>query len=556
MKLINKTIRNIITTFAIAALILTGSAPYFAFAEPADQAGSSETEVTSLATFDDSKVPDVSGGSVVLMNAENGDIIYEKNSHVIREPASVTKILNFLVVADELNPKQEVTVPEGVETRGTIVALQPGEVLTVEQLMYCMMLKSGNDAAEVLGNLAGGDQRNFALMMNEKAKACGALDTDYKNPNGLNEVEGKLNYTTAYDQAMITREALKRKIIRKVVSTSEYTVPKTNKSKARELVNSNACLWNDKRTVVIGDKNIPLKYTGCTGVKTGYTTSAGACYVGAAKRDGMELIVVSLHAPDSSAAFADAIKLWDYGFDHYKTYCVKKADKPVRQLSVKRGSLEKVNVGLEEDFALTVDKEYKVKGSIVTDVKIKDSKPAAPISKGAVMGTIEAYSYDGQLVGVKNLVALEDVEKGGPLSYIGIADESLWKFFLIVGLVIACLIALLIIVRRINIGRRKKRRAKAQARKAESVRRQPAPAPEQTVQRGPQMHREPPLRTEAARRSESLVGNDYDRMYEWADRDGRIAGRQSSRVNERTRREKRKARKARARRRKKRNVRD
>ena len=247
-------IRNIITTLTIAALILIGSAPYFAFAEPTQQ---TDSEVVKLATFDDSKVPEVSGGSVVLMNAGNGDIIYEKNSHQLREPASVTKVLNFLTIADVLDPKEKVTIPEKVERGGTIVDLQPGEILTVEQLMYCMMLKSGNDAAEVLGNLAGGDQKGFSEMMNAKAKSVGALDTDYKNPNGLNETEGTLNYTTAYDQAMIAKAAMQKKIIRKVVGTVEYKIPKTNKYEERDLVNSNACLWNDKRTVVIGDKNIP-----------------------------------------------------------------------------------------------------------------------------------------------------------------------------------------------------------------------------------------------------------------------------------------------------------
>ena len=551
-------IRNIITTLTIAALILIGSAPYFAFAEPTQQ---TDSEVVKLATFDDSKVPEVSGGSVVLMNAGNGDIIYEKNSHQLREPASVTKVLNFLTIADVLDPKEKVTIPEKVERGGTIVDLQPGEILTVEQLMYCMMLKSGNDAAEVLGNLAGGDQKGFSEMMNAKAKSVGALDTDYKNPNGLNETEGTLNYTTAYDQAMIAKAAMQKKIIRKVVGTVEYKIPKTNKYEERDLVNSNACLWNDKRTVVIGDKNIPLKYTGCTGMKTGFTTSAGACYVGTAKRGNMELIVVSLHAPDSSAAFADAIKLWDYGFDHYESIDVVRSDKPLLEQDVKHGALEKVKVGLAEDFAITVNKGYEAEGEFVTDIKLKEEKPTAPISKGAVMGTVEAYTHDGKLVGVKKLIALEKVEKGGPLSYIGIADENLWKVYLVVVLVFAALIAFLLLFRRHNLKKRAKRKAAKAARTRQTAgyattSHHAVREEYEQPQRGPQLHREPPMRSEAARRSEAMVGTDRDRLRAEVSRRSEVFGEEPPERRPLTRREKRRARKARAKRRKKRNVRD
>ncbi len=460
-----KVIKNIIATLAIAALILTGSAPYFAFAK---QDNEPEDKLKSLATYDDSKVPDVGGSSAILMNANNGDIIYEKNAHVVREPASVTKILNFLVVLDTLNMDDVVTIPEDVETRGSSVNLKPGEQLTVNDLVYCMMLESGNDAAEVLGILAGGDLKTFSKMMNAKAKECGATNTNYKNPNGLNEVEGQLNYTTAYDQAMIAYEGLKNEKFREVVSTVTYTIPKTNKSKARKLRNHNACLWK-LETVEINGKNIPYKYTGCTGIKTGYTSSAGDCYVGSAKRDNMELIAVTLHSTDYQNRFADAINLWDYGFDHYKTYTAEKSQKTLKQLDVKRGALAQVNVGIEENLDITMNKDYADEDKITTEVTINDEEPMAPIKKGQVMGTVEAFDATGALVAKTDLVALQNVKKGGPLSYIGIPDEHLGKFFTIVGAIALLIILIIVLIVVLKRKRRKKTQAAPAAHRSEKT---------------------------------------------------------------------------------------
>ena len=433
----NKTIKRLISTLAITALVLT--APFFAFAEDGN-GENAEPEVSPSATYKDSRVPGTSGGAVILMNAENGDIIYEKNSHQLREPASTTKVLTCLTALEVLDMDEILTAPDNVESAGTSLDLEPGEEMTAEQLFYGMMLISGNDAAQVLGLAAGdGDMKTFCEMMNNRAKECGAEDTNFKNPNGLNENAKTLNVTTVYDQAMITRQALKNEKFRTIVSTVKYTIPKTNKSKKRKLVNGNKCLWNDKRTVQIGDKNIPLKYTGCTGVKTGYTSSAGGCYIGSAKRDGMELIVVSYGSPDSAGAFADAIRLWDYGFKYYKTHTAMTEGEALTKLKVKKGALAKVRVGLDEDLDITLDKDDENADQITTKTKIFEKKPMAPIEKGAVMGTVKAYDKDGNLIAVRDLKALEEVEEGGPLSNIGIADEYAWIFIL--ALVIAILIA-------------------------------------------------------------------------------------------------------------------
>lgn len=493
-------IKKSISTFAIAALLLTGSAPYFAFAQTENDAGRG-TEVKSLATYDDSKVPQVGGASAILMSAENGDIIYEKNAHVVREPASVTKILNLLVVLDHLDMDQEVTIPEGTETRGSTSDLETGERMTVRDLVYCMMLESGNDAAEVLGELAGGDLKTFAKMMNEKAKECGATATNYKNPNGLNEVADQLNYTTAYDQAVITREVMKNDTFREVVSSTTYTIPKTNKSKARKLRNTNACLWK-LETLEMNGKQRVYKYEGCTGVKTGYTSSAGDCFVGTAKRGNLELIAVTLRSTDYANRFGDAIKLWDYGFDHYKNYTAVKADKKLCEQKVRRGALAEVRIGTAEDLDITMDIDYADADGITTKIKLNEEKPTAPISKGQALGTISAYDAAGDLVAYRGLVALEKVEKGGPLSYIGIPDEYLGEVFFLFALVVGTLLVIVILLR--ILGRKKRNRKKGWPGQQTQSKRQARPG-QQTQPR--QQAR--PARTEAGREIDPPLSTKY-----------------------------------------------
>ena len=193
----NKTHRitkTIISFVIAAALALIGTVPSFAEESGYDGAD---------------KAPKTTGTSVILMDAGSGTILYEKNAYKKRDPASMTKILNLLVCLDVLDFDEEVTVETHTTGQGTGINLQKGEKITIRDLAYAMMLGSANDAAEYLGYLAGGgDIDAFCDMMDAKAKELGALDTDYKNPNGLNPDKVN-NVTTAYDLAVVAREAMK-----------------------------------------------------------------------------------------------------------------------------------------------------------------------------------------------------------------------------------------------------------------------------------------------------------------------------------------------------------
>ena len=397
-----------------------------------------------FADYDGSKL---GGDSIILMNLENGDILYEKNAYEVRDPASITKIVTLMVVLDTLEMDQEVTVPDNVDGSGTTIGLIPGEKLTVEQLVYGMMLKSGNDAAQVLALEAAGSIDAFSDLMNAKAKECGAKDTHYKNPNGLNPEEVN-NVTTAYDQALITREAMKDERFRKIVGTAKYTIPATNKSDERVIKSSNSCLWVTNRKKKVNGVAMPYKYDGCTGVKTGHSSTAGYCYVGTAKRDNMELVVVTLDTRKYSDRYGDAMKLWEYAFNTFRTYTAAAAGDVICSEKVKRGALSEVDLGVAEDMDITVKKDYDAENNITTSVKPNSKDLVAPIEKGEVMGTLEAYDENGKLLATSELVALEDVEKGGPLSYIGVSDEDAGLFLMmILSLIIILILIILIIVR-------------------------------------------------------------------------------------------------------------
>ena len=423
---------KIIIIAVTAALLLVGTVPSFA------------AEAQS-ADIDYSDAPEVAGTSVIMIDGGSGDILYEKNSRQPRDPASITKILTCLVVLENMELDEKVTVKHDPIDTGEKISIKKGEVLTVEQLLYAMMLPSANDAAEVLAIAAGGDMETFCKMMNDKAKECGAEKTNFTNANGLNVPGQEKHRTTAYDIAMISKEAMKNKTFRKLVSSEKYTIPATNMSDERILRSTNPCLG---------------LYEGTTGIKTGTTSVAGYCFCGAAKKDDTELIVVNLNSKED-LRFSETIKLWDYGFSKYYTYKAADGKTEIDDVKVKRGDLRSVQVGASEDLDVTLNKGYDSK-NITTGYELDSKELKVPIKKGTKVGTLTAYNESKEAVASVPLVTLEPVEEGGILSYIGIADED--RILFAAGVVIAFLLLMIIMTLRKRMKRKKyvRRRAKRQ----------------------------------------------------------------------------------------------
>lgn len=313
-----------------------------------------------------SAAPENSAQAAIVMEVETGRVLYEKKAHEKLPMASTTKIMTAILAIENSNLSDIVTVsPRASGIEGSSLYLAAGERLTMKQLLYGLMLRSGNDAAFAIAEHVGKSAEKFADMMNRKARELGAINTNFVNPHGLHHED---HYTTAYDLALISAYAMKNPIFREIVSTKYYKIPWEGQAWDRVLMNKNALLWN---------------YEGANGIKTGYTKAAGRCLASAALRNNMQLVAVVLNCPPW---FDDSAALLDYGFSHYEMEKLFEKGEIVGEIAVKNGFQKKVDLVLKEDISIPLaeGEMEKLKISIKHPDYIK-----APVEKGAKIGTIE-----------------------------------------------------------------------------------------------------------------------------------------------------------------------
>ena len=260
--------------------------------------------------------PELEADSAVLMNADSGEILYEKNMDKQQYPASTTKIMTALLAIENLDYSDKVTVSRkaaDIVLEGANLDCKYGEVFTVKDVVYGLMLHSANEMAVVLAEAVAGNEEDFADLMNERAEEIGCTHTHFVTPNGLPDSQ---HVTTAHDLALIARTAMQNEKFADVVATSSYTIPATNMSDEREVKNSNFMLYKKSKLEVDGVER-PYKYKGLKGIKTGYTNAAQGCLVEEAERNELDLISVTLHS-ENDMRYQDAIRLLDWGFDNYE----------------------------------------------------------------------------------------------------------------------------------------------------------------------------------------------------------------------------------------------
>ena len=257
------------------------------------------------------QMSEINEDSAILMDADNGAILYSLDRDVQRIPASITKIMTCLLVIENTQMDEVITMTEAgmAEAYGGSSNISPilGEQFTVEQCLYMLMLKSANDIAAQLAEYVGGSVEAFVQMMNDRCALIGTTGTHFNNPNGL---PGDNHYTTAMDMALIMQECLKNQTFRQIISTPIYTVPPTN------LTPTERTYENHCKLIVESDAEHYYPY--CIGGKTGYTDLAWRTFVTAAEKDGRTLICVTLHGPDKSD-FTDHKNLFEYGFNNFYT---------------------------------------------------------------------------------------------------------------------------------------------------------------------------------------------------------------------------------------------
>ncbi len=242
---------------------------------------------------------DISAQAAVLMCVESGEVIFERNPHEKLSMASTTKIMTSLIALEAGMPEKEITVTkEMVAVEGTSMGLLEGDSVSLTELVYGMLLQSGNDAANTVATVLGGDAEGFAALMNERAEQIGMNNTNFVTASGLDDEE---HYSTAYDMALLACECVGNPLFVSICSDKSETLTYGNPPYARTVTNHNKLLWS---------------YPDCIGMKTGFTRKSGRCLVSAAKRNGVTLVAVTLNAPND---WSDHRQLLDYGFDKCKS---------------------------------------------------------------------------------------------------------------------------------------------------------------------------------------------------------------------------------------------
>lgn len=316
-------------------------------------------------------VPSTHAKAYALLEASTGRILAAENSDEKLPMASTTKIMTCLLALENCDLNEMVTVEkEAVGLEGTSMYLREGETLTVSDLVYGLMLSSGNDAAAMLAIHMAGSLEEFAKMMNARAKEIGATNTNFVTPNGLPDEN---HYTTAYDLALIASEAMQNPLFREVVATRQKDLPADEDSPARYLRSKNRML---------------TEYEGGNGIKTGYTKKAGKCLVAGAERDGMQLVSVVLNDYDM---WKDSKALMDYGFQEYKLYQMGRRGENYGTIPVLGGVQPEVSVALTADIYLPLtEKEVTMVEKKVNLVEGLE----APVAAGKSVGKVE-YWLDG-----------------------------------------------------------------------------------------------------------------------------------------------------------------
>ena len=341
--------------------------------------------------------------AAIMVEKSTGRILYEKRSTEKLYPASTTKIMTAIVVLENANLDDMVTISktslENIPSGYVTVDLVEGEEISVKDLLYALMLPSANDAAYALAEYVGGTVEGFSTMMNDKATSLGCKNTHFVNPNGIHN---ESHYSTAYDLYLIANYAMKNEVFREIVGTTEYTLPQTNLHSEldRVIKNTNELLYDTESNY----------YPYAVGIKTGHTTQAGNCLVAQSSRDGLDFISVVLGGQGvNSNRFKDTIKLFNYGYDNYTLTKIIEKNSIVDSIEIEKATKETklLDVAIDESITVMNNKALDVY-QIIPEVKI-DEGLEAPIAKGQKIGTIK-YKVD-DIEYSANLIAASDVIK-------------------------------------------------------------------------------------------------------------------------------------------------
>ena len=418
---------------------------------------------------------EVKAKAAILLDMNTGRTIYEKSIDERVYPASLTKIMTCLLALENGNLSDIVTIGEGAFTgldgNSSTAGLQVGEQLSLNDLLYCLMISSGNEAANAVAEHIAGSVSDFVRMMNERAYQLGCTDTHFANPHGLHDEE---HYTTVRDLVTITQAALKSENFKTITNTPRYTLPATNLQPEREIKTTNQLIDDSTSN--------SFYYKRAIGIKTGFTSHAGRCIISCAKGDGMYFLAVICGADTTVLEsgdvqmenFPECIRLFNYGFDQFTYVTVISPLYPLAQITVNNSAASQVvSLAPAQEIRLLLPKKYDPE-LLTVDPEPSAQSVDAPVYSGDVLGSV-SVSYDGELLGTSDLLAINDVAKSdmsaaaaGTTSYI---QSNWWKWviFVIVLAIAACFVLLVLVqIRRVRARRARmeqRRRALEQRRR-------------------------------------------------------------------------------------------
>ena len=346
--------------------------------------------------------PVLSAKSAILIEAATGKVLYSKNSEERKYPASTTKMMTLITALEHGNPDDIVIASaNAANTEGSTLWLAQGEQQKMLDLLYGVMLVSGNDAAVAVAEHISGSTDKFAALMTTKAHAIGASNTNFTNSSGLPDPK---HYSTALDLSKIAAYGYKNPLFAEIVSTRSRTIPWPGKDHARALHSENRLLYT---------------YEGGNGVKTGYTEAAGRCLVSAAKRDNIQLIAVVL---DADTMWSDSIALLDYGFRQVKPAVLYQQGDILKTVRISNGKSGSVPLALTDNVIVSVSDNDDDKFRTIIDAP---ASVEAPVVSGQKLGTVRVLYEDKEFASIE-LVATKSVERK---TFFGMLWGTVWNFF-------------------------------------------------------------------------------------------------------------------------------
>ena len=428
--------------------------------------------------------------SAVLIDAENGDVLFAKNATQRMYPASTTKVMTLLLALESgigmdttiVIPQQSTQIPAD----SSLVPVFPGDVMTFRDLLYGFMLTSGNDGANAVAVLVSGNVESFVDRMNKRAEELGCEGTHFANPHGYHDEN---HYSTALDLARIAAEAIRLDSFRRIVSATSYTmsIQRGNSQMDHRVVNTNSLLKEDNT----------YYYPDCIGIKTGFHSMAGQCFVGAAERDGVRLVSVDLHGEANTDKWVDTIRMFNYGFTRYTGYTLEEmfnfAGERIATLRVPNAIDSDPGKGLlnpkiaqisDPDYTRMVENDNETAMQNAIDDFISrceltvTSNMVAPVSEGEIIGRVRYVDQSGGVI-TALLVADRDIAEQPARTSLTDIIPALAYFenplVVLLAVVLILLIVLLLVAGAVR-GAKKDRRRKQiyEARRLEYMRRMSA----------------------------------------------------------------------------------